>query len=83
MGKIKLSKKQKDLILALRAGAFLYENKVTPAAKWCLGTDFKMQEWGNVHGANVKKVLPLLSKERYNTAVDKYVLNDEGKSIEL
>ncbi len=80
--KLKLSKKQKDVIRRMREGHFIWENLVTPGAKWGLWNGFG-GHWGNIHGKVVSGVLPLLTASRYNLAVKKYELNELGKTIEL
>jgi len=54
---MKLSEKQKAVIIKLRSGLFLFENVVTPGAKWCIGNTFG--KWGNVHGRPLICFLPV------------------------
>lgn len=79
---MKLSKKQKEIIAAMRSGKSLYENRVTASAKWCIGTDYAYR-WGNVNGNIVKGILPLMKSVNINVAITEHVLNEIGKTIKL
>lgn len=78
MKEIKLSKRQLDLIRKMKDGNFLFENCVTPGAKWLIGKDFSLGRWGNVHGVVVNGIMHLIASEKVNFSVRKYSLNQQG-----
>lgn len=74
---IKLSKKQKEVIRRMKVdGDFIWENVITPGAKWCIGKRF--DKWGNVNGRVMNGIMHLLAKEKINISVYRYSLNQEG-----
>jgi hypothetical protein len=91
MGKVKLNKKQSEILIRMKTnGDFIFENTVTPGARWCIGKTWG--NWGNVHGSVVSGIKPFLLSEIVNTGVYRYSLNtagielpisELGKSIEL
>lgn len=80
---MKLTKKQKEVIIKLRNGNFLFENVITPGAKWCIGKDYS--QWGNVHGAVVAGLAEseLLYFKWENAAVKRYSLTGSGQTLIL
>lgn len=84
--KIKLTPKQKEVIIKMRDGFFIFKNLVTPMAAYDLSKDCAM-DWGSVHGQIVsglwKHGLIEDADDKVNFAVTKYRLTELGKSIEL
>lgn len=80
--KIKLTYNQKKVLWLMSRGAFIFENTVTPGAKWYIGNDSNYK-WGNIHGKVIKPLLSFMDKKIINIAVNKYCLNDEGKRLDF
>lgn len=83
---MKLSEKQKAVIKWLQYGYFLYENKVTPGAKWSLGKFEGNYRWGSVNGTVVNKLndyglISPLPKKTF--AVQQWAITELGKTIDL
>lgn len=80
---MKLTPKQKEVITLLREGHFLYENKITPGARFCITPTEGGYRWGNVNGNVIMKIMPLLTESTPHTGVREHKLNELGKTIEL
>lgn len=78
-----LSTKQKEVITKLRSGYFLYENVVTPGARWCLVKSEQSYNWGNVNGNVIYKIMHLLKGERLHLGCFEYKLTELGNEIKL
>jgi sulfur relay (sulfurtransferase) DsrC/TusE family protein len=81
--KIVLSEKQKDVIRLMREGYFLYENRVTPGARWSLSKYKNSYNWGSVNGNVIAKINHLIEGRREHTACFVYELTERGKNIKL
>lgn len=79
---LRMTDKQKEVIGLLRLGYYLFENTVTPNAKWSL-TKHGNYEWGSINGHIVNGILKLLKAEKINIAIRRYFLNELGETIEL
>ncbi len=81
----KITTAGKEVILRIREGYFLYENRVTPGARWSLGKNKGNYRWGSVNGNIIDKLLKLelLTGQIEHTACYIYTLTELGKTIEL
>lgn len=82
MSVVKLSKEQKKVIKLMREGYYIFENVITPGAKWSIGKDFE-GKWGNIHGTVVNGLGDLIVGQKINMAVKMYSLSTKGQIIEL
>lgn len=85
MSEVKLSDNQKEVIKLMRKCYFLYENRITPGARWSLGKFKDRYQWGNVNGNVINKLVKanLIEGTRYNTACWAYSLTTLGKTIQI
>lgn len=80
---LKLSDKQKEVIQRLRESYFLYENRVTPGARWSLGKFEKQYRWGSVNGNVIDKIKNLIEEKTLHFGVSVWTLNELGKTIKI
>lgn len=83
-GKIKLTPKQKEVVRKLRDGYSLFENTITPGAKWQISKNTTWSSnWGNVHGVVINGLSGLIQGQRINTGVFRYQLTELGRKINI
>lgn len=81
---IKLTPKQKEVVLKMQEGYFIYKNLITPMAAYDLSKDCAMN-WGSIHGQIVTRLLRAKiiedADEKVNFAVAKYQLTESGRQL--
>lgn len=79
----RLSKKQKEVMRKMQSGYFLYENRITPGARWSLSKIKGNYQWGNVNGNTIASLMHLLQGRREHIGCFVYELTELGKIVDL